>query len=81
MLVEVKADLTISDINAHIQRMEKMRRYADLRGNNRVFLGAVAGVIIKDEVKEYALDNGFYLVEPSGQTFTITPPHSKPKAW
>jgi len=81
MLVEVKADLTISDINAHIQRMEKMRRYADLRGNNRVFLGAVAGVIVKDDVREYALDNGFYLVEPSGQTFNITPPHSKPKAW
>ena len=81
MLVEVKADLTISDVNAHIQRMEKMRRYADLRGNKRVFLGAVAGVIIKDDVKEYALDNGFYLVEPSGQTFNITPPPSKPKAW
>jgi len=81
MLVEVKADLTISDINAHIQRLEKMRKYADLRGNNRVFLGAVAGVIIKDDVREYALDKGFYLVEPSGQTFNITPPHSKPKAW
>ena len=80
MLVEVKADLTISDINAHIQRMEKMRRYADLRGNNRVFMGAVAGVIVKKDVRDYALDKGFYLVEPSGQTFNITPPNNKPKA-
>ncbi|MCL2205729.1 MAG: hypothetical protein FWB82_04325 [Treponema sp.] len=49
--------------------------------NNRVFLGAVAGVIVKEDVREYALDKGLYLVEPSGQTFTITSPHSKPKAW
>ena len=74
MLVEVKADLTISDINAHIQRMEKMRRYADLRGNNRVFLGAVAGVIIKDDVKEYALDNGLY----TGRAFRANVYHYAP---
>ena len=81
MLVEVKADLSIRDINAHIQRLEKMRKYADLRGDKRVFWGAVAGVVVKDEVREYSLDNGFYLVEPSGQTFNITPPFDKPKEW
>ena len=81
MLVEVKADLSISDINAHIQRLEKMRRYADLRGDKRVFLGAVAGVVVKDNVRDYALTQGFYLVEPSGQTFNITPPRTKPKEW
>jgi len=81
MLVEVKADLTISDINAHIERLEKMRRYADLRGDKRAFLGAVAGVVIKDDVREYALAQGLYLVQPSGETFNITPPHNKPKAW
>ena len=32
MLVEVKADLAICDINAHMERLEKMRRYADLCG-------------------------------------------------
>jgi len=81
MLVEVKADLSISDINAHIQRLEKMRKYADLRGDKRTFWGAVAGVVVKDDVRDYALTQGFYLVEPSGQTFNITPPHTKPKEW
>ena len=42
MLVEIKANLTISDINKHIIRLEKMRKYADLRGDKRHFLGAVA---------------------------------------
>jgi len=81
MLVEVKADLSISDINAHIQRLEKMRRYADLRGDKRVFLGAVAGVVVNDIVRKYALAQGFYLIEPSDQTFSITPPHTRPKEW
>jgi hypothetical protein len=81
MLVEVKADLAIGDINAHMERLEKMRRYADLRGDRRVFLGAVAGVVVKDKVREYALSQGMYLAEPSGETFSITPPHGKPKEW
>ena len=81
MLVEVKADLTISDINTHIERLEKMRKYADLRNDERKFLGAVAGVVIKPSVREYAFNNGLYLVEPAGETFNITPPPNKPKEW
>jgi len=81
MLVEIKTKLTVSDVNEHIQRLEKMRAYADLRGDKRVFLGAVAGVVVSLNVKEYALNQGFYLIEPSGETFNITPPPDKPKEW
>jgi hypothetical protein len=81
MLVEIKTKLTVSDINEHIKRLEKMRLFADFNGDKRIFLGAVAGVIIQPEVKEYALNNGMYVVEPSGETFDITPPHNKPKEW
>ena len=81
MLVEIKTKLTISDINEHIKRMEKMRMFADLRGDKRVFLGAVAGVVVESDEREYALQNGFYLVEPSGETFNITPTIGKPKEW
>ncbi|MDR0322757.1 MAG: hypothetical protein LBI28_14780 [Treponema sp.] len=81
MLVEVKTKLTAKDVKEHIDRLEKMRKYADLHGDKRTFLGAVAGVVIKPNVKEYALEQGFYVVEPSGETFNITPPNSKPKEW
>jgi len=81
MLVEIKADLTISDINKHIERLEKMRKHADLRGDKRRFLGAVAGIVVEDAEREYALSQGFYLIEPSGENFNITPPHDKPKEW
>ena len=81
MLVEIKADLTVSDIKKHIIRLEKMRKYADLRGDRRHFLGAVAGIVIEDDEREYALNNGFYLIEPSGENFNITKPNGKPKEW
>ena len=81
MLVEVKTKLTTEDVKEHIERLEKMRAYADLHGDKRAFLGAVAGVVMTDNVKKYALDQGFYVIEPSGETFNITPPNGKPKEW
>jgi hypothetical protein len=81
MLVEVKTKLTTEHINDHIERLEKMRKYADLHGDKRSFLGAVAGVVMTSNVKDYALKQGFFAIEPSGETFTITPPNNKPKEW
>jgi len=81
MLVEIKTKLTVERINDHINRLEKMRQYADLRGDKRTFLGAVAGVVVTDKERNYALDQGFYLIEPSGESFNITPPNGKPKEW
>ena len=81
MLVEIKSNLTISDINKHITRLEKMRRWADLRGDKRRFLGAVAGIIVEKDEREYALNKGFFLIEPSGEDYNITPPPDKPKEW
>jgi len=81
MLVEVKTKLISDHVNAHIERLEKMRRYADLHGDKRSFLGAVAGVVIPDEIRRLALNNGLFVIEPSGETFKITQPNGKPKEW
>jgi len=81
MIVEIKTQLTIERIKKHIERLEKMRRYADLHGDKRAFLGAVAGVVVADEVREYALNQGFYLIEPAGEDLNITPPNGSPKEW
>ena len=74
MIVEVKSKPTTIDVKEHIQRMHKIRRYADLRGDKRVLLGAVAGMVFKENVKQYVHKNGFYLIEPSGESFAITAP-------
>jgi exonuclease VII large subunit len=81
MLIEVKTKLETADVKDHIERLEKMRKYADLHGDERAFLGAVAGVVIEDTVKEYALRQGLFLIEPSGESFNITAPNNKPKEW
>jgi hypothetical protein len=81
MLVEVKTKLTTEDVKDHVKRLQKMRVYADLHGDRRTFLGAVAGVVMTQNVKDYALGQGFYVVEPSGETFNITSPDGKPKEW
>jgi hypothetical protein len=86
MMVEIKTKLTVERINKHIERLEKMRKHADTHGDSglksrRAFLGAVAGVVIDDETRKYALDQGLYLIEPAGEELNITPPNGKPKEW
>jgi hypothetical protein len=58
-----------------------MRRYANIHGDKRTFLGAVAGFAITEEIGKSALEEGFYIIEPDGENFNITPPSSKPKEW
>ena len=81
MLVEIKTKLTTERINKHIERLEKMRKYANIHGDNRTFLGAVAGFAVTEDVRNFALEQGFYLIEPDGENFNITPPNGKPKEW
>jgi hypothetical protein len=81
MLIEAKTKLTIERIDKHILRLEKMRKYANLHGDKRIFLGAAAGIVVTDEVKDYALSQGFYFIEYAGDNFFITPPSGKPKEW
>jgi hypothetical protein len=81
MLVEVKTTPTTEDVKDHVKRLEKMQKYADLHGNKRTFLGAVAGVVITDNVRKYILKQGFFVIEPSGENFNITSPNGKPKEW
>ena len=83
MIVEVKNKLTTGDITDHIDRMDKVRFRADRRGDKRTYLGAVAGIVMGKREKLFALKNGFYVVEPSGETFTVTAPEGtySPREW
>jgi hypothetical protein len=83
MIVEVKSKPTTDDITDHIERMEKVRKYADLHNDRRKYLGAIAGMVISNSEKIFALKNGFYVIEPSGETFNITAPEGiySPREW
>jgi Holliday junction resolvase-like predicted endonuclease len=83
MVVEIKTKPNTEDILDHIARMEKLRRYADLHNDKRKYMGAMAGVVFSESDKIYALKKGFYVIEPSGDTFSITEPKDSyyPHVW
>jgi hypothetical protein len=83
MIVEVKSKPNTLDVKGHIKRMEKVRRHADRHGDGRKYLGAVAGLVMNDDMRNFVLQNGFYAIQPSGDTFNIAVPKGKyhPREW
>jgi hypothetical protein len=80
-VVEVKTKLDIADIDEQINRMEKVRWYADCKGDTRQFLCAMAALSAPDRVIEYALAKGFYVIMPSGEDVKVTKPAAGPRIW
>ena len=83
IIVEAKSKLTTEDVTDHVERMRKVKAHAELRGDKRIYLGAIAGLIINDNERDFALKNGFYVIQPSGKAFAITVPEGAyaPKEW
>jgi len=81
MAVEVKMALRQIDIDDHIARMEKIRKYADEHGDNRKFIGAIAAIITDESTKNYALKKGLFVIEPSGEDVKVTKPETEPRVW
>jgi hypothetical protein len=82
MAVEVKSNLREQHVDHHVKRMEILRGYLDERHDTRKLLGAVAGAIVNIAVKKYALKQGFYVIEQSGDTVKIEAPEGfKPRIW
>jgi hypothetical protein len=82
LAVEVKSKLTADDVQEHVDRMGKLRRYADEHGDRRRLIGAVAAAVIPAGVKPFALKNGVYVLEQTGDTVCIDVPEGfRPKEW
>ena len=83
MAVEVRTEPDQADVDDHILRMEVLRRSTDDRQwDRRKLQGAIAGVIIDDSVRDYALKTGFYVIEQSGDTVQIRIPEGfKAREW
>lgn len=70
VLVEVKSKLTQTDVDEHLERLSKfkrlMPRYSDVRA-----MGAVAGMVVPDEVARYAYRQGLFVLAQSGDSVVI----------
>jgi Holliday junction resolvase-like predicted endonuclease len=81
MVVEVKTNLTKTDVKEGLERMDTLRRHADAHGDKRKYVcSGVAGALIEDGAREYALNQGLYVIkdllvlEHPGQTIEILAP-------
>ncbi|MDR0636911.1 MAG: hypothetical protein LBF87_07515 [Treponema sp.] len=80
--VEAKVKPNIRDIDEHVERMKKIRGYADRHHDQRKYLGAIAGMVVPDQVKAYAFKQGFPVLVPSGESMELEYPLGfAPKEW
>ena len=80
--VEIKASAKTADIDAHVKRLELLRRTADMRHDFRKYRGAVAVAIMNQNIRDYILQNGFYAIEQTGDTVHINIPDGfNPREW
>jgi hypothetical protein len=80
--VECKSRLTLEYVDAHLKRMEKLKRLLPAYRNHRA-LGAVAAMVMSDSVKDYAHSQGLYVLCQNGELVEVSnPPQGfSPKVW
>ena len=81
LLVEVKTNLSIDDVRDHGERLKKFRALANFRKDKRRFIAAVGGGVVQKNVREFALKQGMYVVQQSGENVEVIPPEDKPRVW
>jgi hypothetical protein len=83
MPVEIKTELSINDIDEHIERISRIRKYMDARNDNRKLAGAIAGGIVAENVMRYAHKKGLYVLTQTGDSVAIAtvPDSFKRREW
>ncbi|WP_017294350.1 hypothetical protein [Geminocystis herdmanii] len=81
VLVEVKSKLTQPDVDEHLERLEKFKQLMP-RYQNMKALGAVAAMVVTDEVANYAYSHGLFVLAQSGESMVILNSFEfQPKTW
>jgi len=81
VLVEVKSNLSIDDVNEHLERMEKFKTLFPVYKDYKVF-GAVAGMVLAENVSRYAYKKGFFVIAQQGELAVILNDDKfQPVAW
>ena len=84
MAVEVKRWLERTDqVDEHIKRMQLIRQYPPAEVKGKKLLGAIVGAVVIPEAREYAEQNGFFVLELTGEDVRLLEPPKdfQPKEW
>lgn len=79
--IECKSHLSVDDVNEHLQRLTKLKRLLPAYAGKRV-MGAVSGMVIPDNVAQYAYRQGLFVIAQNGETLQISnDAHFRAKIW
>ena len=84
MAVEVKRELDrIKDVDEHLKRMELIRKYPPAEVTGKKLLGAMAGGVVDADVRLYAWESGFFVLELTGESvrLVLPPDGFAPRQW
>ena len=83
MIVEVKTEMSVDDIDGHLGKIAIIRRYMNEHGDNRKLVGAVAGGTVPENVLRYAQKKGLFVLVQNGDSIEVaaTPDGFKPHEW
>ena len=84
MAVEIKRWLDNTEkVDRHIKRMELIRTYPPAEAKGKKLLGAIAAAVVRPDVREYAEQNGFFVLELTGEDIRLLeqPNDFQPKEW
>ena len=81
VLVEVKSKLTQPDVDEHLERLSKFKRLMPRYGDINA-MGAVAAMVVPDEVARYAYRQGLFVLAQSGDSVVILNDDTfQPRTW
>ena len=84
MAVEVKRWLETKDhVDDHIKRMQLIRQYPPAEVKDKKLLGAIVGAVVTPEAREYAEQNGLFVLELTGEDVRLLEPPGDfvPREW
>lgn len=68
--VECKSSLSVDDVNEHLVALQKLKKLLPAYADKRV-MGAVAAMVMPDDVARYAYRCGLFVLAQSGEHITI----------
>ena len=68
--IECKSNLKLDDVNDHLARLAKLKRLLPKYADSKV-MGAMAAMVIPDNVAAYALRQGLFVIGQNGEDLAI----------
>ncbi|MBF0143173.1 MAG: DUF3782 domain-containing protein [Magnetococcales bacterium] len=81
VLVEVKSRLTEGDVREHLTRLAEFKDFFQEYAGMRV-MGAVAGIVIEENVERFAVNEGLFVMVQSGEVLRFANDGEfQPRVW